>query len=284
MDFVHPAASFPFDWAHTLGSFFYCSVFRLVPRRWVRARLQLLSVLQHHANHSGGKAMVGGRKYDSDVILWLAVVAHRWVIVPRGRIWLPGFFLSVFMKVHSVLYVWLTHTDTHGHRHKRLSLFCARAEVTYDQFNCSYNLILSFFSTCIKTLTPKKDRLQNFFFIKKNLRNYHQWLHILHKKLSLHVLQSLPQQMQLQYAIMPLRKWLNGSKRLQSKQKKRTPIFNWTAFLGFFPLYSCKMGGGQKETQMATTSSFCLCINNYSQLGAANSNVTLAIASVQRLM
>lgn len=48
--------------------------------------------------------------------------------------------------------------------------------------------------------------------------------------------------------------------------------------------------GGQKERllfqggQMASTSSSCLCVNNYSQLGPANPNFTLAIASVQRFM
>lgn len=61
-------------------------------KRGLSARLPLVFALQLHANHGGGKMMVGGKKKsDFDLILRLAAAALLWVIVPQGQIWLPLF-------------------------------------------------------------------------------------------------------------------------------------------------------------------------------------------------
>lgn len=47
--------------------------------------------------------MVEEKKYDSDLILRLAVAAYRWVIVPQGRIWLPVLSLCfIFITVYNM--------------------------------------------------------------------------------------------------------------------------------------------------------------------------------------
>lgn len=146
MDFVHLAASFPFDWAHTLGSPFYCSAFRLVPRRWISARLQLLSVLQHHANHSRGKNDGRGKK------IWFGrnlatCCGSSQVSYCAPRADLASRFFSLHLHESPQCMCDCVCFYTYGlwpHWHSVcLSLFCARAEVTYNR---SYNLILSFFS------------------------------------------------------------------------------------------------------------------------------------------
>lgn len=53
---------FPVFCTHSLLFSFSHTAFRLEAKKGISARLQLVSVLQHHANHGRGKMMVGGKK------------------------------------------------------------------------------------------------------------------------------------------------------------------------------------------------------------------------------
>lgn len=75
----HPRIAVPPDWQR--GSRFSIMLITVDDKRWWR-RLKNI--------------------YDSDLILQLAAVAHRWVILPHGQIWLPVLFLSIFVKVCSL--------------------------------------------------------------------------------------------------------------------------------------------------------------------------------------
>lgn len=78
LDFLPLAPFFLlFFCTHSLLFSFSRAAFRLAARKGISARLQLVSVLQHHANHGRGKMMVEGKKYDSDLILRLAVAAYQ---------------------------------------------------------------------------------------------------------------------------------------------------------------------------------------------------------------
>lgn len=95
--FLH---SLPLFFPCLLTTFLFCAGFRLAQTKGLSARLQMASGLKPHANHGRRKTMVVEKKYDSDLILQLAMAAYWWNIVPQGQIWLPVLFLSfIFITV-----------------------------------------------------------------------------------------------------------------------------------------------------------------------------------------
>lgn len=86
--------------AYSLLFSFFWAAFRPAQTKGLSTRLQLASGLKPHANHGRRKTMVVEKKYDSDLILRLAMAAYWWNIVPQGQIWLPVLFLSfIFITV-----------------------------------------------------------------------------------------------------------------------------------------------------------------------------------------
>lgn len=147
-------AFFPFFWAHTLVFSFYRSAFRLAARKWISARLQLLSVLQHHANHGRGKMMVEEKIWFRPNLATCCDCSQVSYCAPRADLASSFFPLHLHESLQCMcvfMYIWacpcvtiLTQMSV-CQSHHSVHLVCMYTVAIYCIYSRGHNSILSFF-------------------------------------------------------------------------------------------------------------------------------------------